>query len=140
MFTEPSVKDHTRQADSLADSSHATLQRHGFITWPMDVSETFRRNLLALLAEKKISAATLSKAAGLNARAVKDIEERRTQSPKLSTVFALADALGVDAGALMGLPPRPRLVGELVAFLEQLDAAQQERLLAALAALPPPRS
>ena len=106
----------------------------------MDASDTFRRNLALLREQKRLNAAELSKRAGLNPRAVKDIEEGRAQSPKLSTVFALADALQVDAGDLIGLPPRPRLVGELVAFLEQLDEDQQEQLLNALAAVPRRRS
>lgn len=106
----------------------------------MDANETFRRNLTAARQAKGLSAAVLSRMAGLNDRAVKDIEEGRAQSPKLSTVFALADALEVDPGSLMGLPPRPKLVGELVAFLEQFDEDQQARLLAALAAIPPRRS
>jgi len=58
----------------------------------MDVSEMFRANLLAAMRGSGMTAAGLSKAAGLNVRAVKDIEERKTASPKLSTVFALARA------------------------------------------------
>jgi len=140
------VMDHIGQARNEKfhrKTSHSLLDFPGFITWRMsalDYNETFRLNLMAKRQEADISAAELSRKAGLNDRAVKDIEERRSQSPKLSTVFALADALGVDAGELIGLPPRPRLVGELVAFLEQLDIDQQERLLNVLEATPARRS
>ena len=102
----------------------------------MDVSETFRSNLLAAMRERDMTAAGLSKAAGLNVRAVKDIEERKTASPKLSTVFALARALNADPAELMGLRPRYQLKADLVAFLSQYDEADQERLLQALASLP----
>ncbi len=90
---------------------------------------------LRLMAEQGIKAATLSKRAGLNARAVKDIEEDRVVSPKLSTVIALAHALGEDPAAMMGLGPR--LEPELARYLAQYDQAEQARILAALQALQP---
>ena len=102
----------------------------------MDESETFRRNLLRIMAERGLKAAQLSKLAGLNPRAVKDIEEGRAASPKMSTVFALAKALDADPAEMMGLGARVRLRRDLVAFLERYDEADQERLLSALAALP----
>jgi len=106
----------------------------------MEESDVFRRNLLVAMAEKGLSAAELSRKAGLNARAVKDIEERRTVSPKISTVFALSRALDRDPGEMIGLGPRPALNGKLVAFLSRYSEADQERFLAALSLLPlPPR-
>ena len=102
----------------------------------MNESDTFRANLLRLMAEKGFRAAELSKRAGLNARAVKDIEEGRVASPKLSTAFALARALGCDPGEMMGLGPRERLAPALVEYLLQYDLSEQERLLQALSALP----
>lgn len=75
--------------------------------------------------------------AGLNPRAVKDIEEGRAQSPKLATVFALSKALGEDPGEMIGLGPRYTIKKELAAFLAQYDEADQARLLAALEALAP---
>jgi transcriptional regulator with XRE-family HTH domain len=102
----------------------------------MDESEIFRANLLAAIQARGLTAAELSRKAGLNLRAVKDIEERRTVSPKLSTAFALARALGEDPGEMMGLGPRVRLRSDLTEYLSQYDEADQERLLRALAALP----
>jgi transcriptional regulator with XRE-family HTH domain len=102
----------------------------------MDASETFRSNLLRLMAEKGFKAAELSKRAKLNARAVKDIEERRVASPKLSTVCALANALGADPAEMMGLGPRSRVAPALEAYLAQYDRSEQERILQALSALP----
>ena len=102
----------------------------------MDENEVFRANLLRVMQEKGVRAAELSKRAGLNPRAVKDIEERQAISPKLSTVFALAKALGADPAELMGLGPRVRLVQELADFLASYDAEDQQRLLQALSAFP----
>lgn len=102
----------------------------------MDESRTFRENLLRIMAEKGLKEAELSKLAGLNARAVTDIREERTRSPKLSTVFALAKALDEDPGVMMGLGRRYSLNAELAAFLAQYDESDQARFLAALTALP----
>lgn len=82
-----------------------------------------------------MKAAELSKKAGLNARAVKDIEEGRVASPKLSTVVALARALGEDPAVMMGLGPRLRLVPDLAGFLSQYDESEQAQLLQALSSL-----
>ena len=124
---------HTRQAEiSQSQSAKCAGNIPG-----MDESDTFRRNLLRLMAERGLKAAQLSKLAGLNPRAVKDIEEGRAASPKLSTVFALAYALGADPAEMMGLGSRAKVRHDLVAFLEQYDEADQERLLLALASLPP---
>lgn len=102
----------------------------------MEENDTFRRNLLAAMKEAGLSAAELSRRAGLNPRAVKDIEEGQSVSPKLSTVFKLAKALKKDPGEMMGLGPRPKLQADLARYLEQYDEADQERLLGALRALP----
>lgn len=102
----------------------------------MDENEVFRANLLRFMAERGMKEAELSKAAKLNARVVTDIRERRSASPKISTVFALARALDVDPAELMGLGPRYRLHAELAEFLSQYSEADQERFLAALEALP----
>jgi transcriptional regulator with XRE-family HTH domain len=105
----------------------------------MDENEIFRANLLRVMGEKGVDAANLSRAAGLNARAVKDIEERRAVSPKLSTVFRLARALGVDPGELLGLGGREQLAPELREFLSQYTEEDQRRILLALESLPAPR-
>ena len=96
---------HTMQGET----SHFPALIYGDKRLYMDESETFRANLLRLMAEKGFKAAELSKRAKLNPRAVKDIEEHRVTSPKLSTVFALAKALGSDPAEMMGLGPRSRL-------------------------------
>lgn len=102
----------------------------------MEQTETFRANLLKLIDERNLSEAEVSLAAGLNRRAVTDIRERRTRSPKISTVFSLASALNVDAGELLGLKPRYQLQSDLAKFLQQYDEEDQARFLAALLALP----
>lgn len=102
----------------------------------MEESEAFRANLLRIMAERGIAAATLSKMAGLNARAVKDIEEGRVKSPKVSTVFAIARALDEDPAVMLGLGPRPKLRQELVEFLQQYTESEQAQILAALSAFP----
>lgn len=102
----------------------------------MDENEIFRENLLRRMAELGMSEAELSRKANLNPRAVTDIRERRTVSPKLSTVFKLADALDTDPAELLGLASRHHLNEELAAFLAQYDQEAQARFLAALMALP----
>jgi transcriptional regulator with XRE-family HTH domain len=102
----------------------------------MDASIAFRENLLRLMGEQKLRAAELSKRAGLNPRAVKDIEENRVVSPKLSTVIALAEALGADPAEMMGLGARDAIKPELARFLSQYTEEEQGRILTALAAFP----
>ena len=101
----------------------------------MTESEKFRESLLRLMVERGFSAAELSRRAHLNLRAVKDIEERKVQSPKLSTVFALANALGADPAEMMGLGARGHLAPALAKYLSRYPERDQERLLSALAAL-----
>lgn len=102
----------------------------------MKESDFFRASLEQLRRQRGLSAAGLSRLAGLNPRAVTDIEEGRADSPKLSTAFALARALGADPAEMMGLGPRVDLVPELAAYLAQYDESEQEQLLRALSALP----
>lgn len=115
------------------------LLRLGGIYLTMDENMAFRENLLAAMRESGMSAAELSRRAGLNARAVKDIEENRVRSPKLSTVFALSKALNRDPGEMMGLGPRPKVRDDLAAFLSQYPEDEQERFLSALRLMPGPR-
>lgn len=106
----------------------------------MDVNETFRRKLIEAREARGLNAAELSRRAGLNVRAVKDIEERRAQSPKLSTACALAGALGVDVSELIDPAPRHLLARELMDFLSQYDEESQLQLLSALRAIAPRHS
>lgn len=102
----------------------------------MDENDHFRRNLLAAMKDQGLSEAELSVRAGLNRRAVTDIREERTRSPKLSTVFALAKALGLDPGEMMGLGPRHKVQADLAEFLAQYGEDEQARLLDAIRAFP----
>lgn len=102
----------------------------------MNENDTFRENMLRALAESGMNEAALSVKAGLNRRAVTDIREQRTASPKLSTVFAIARALDKDPAELMGLGARHQLNDELAQFLSAYSPEDQSRFLAALAALP----
>lgn len=106
----------------------------------MDENAKFRDNLLSAMREQGMNAASLSRAAGMNARAVKDIEEGRVRSPKLSTVFALAKALNRDPGEMMGLGPRQKVQSDLADFLSQYSEEDQERLLSAIRLMPSPRA
>lgn len=123
---------HTTQRET--SQAHQEVPDGKFLS--MNESHTFRENLIRLMTEKGLKEAELSKLAGLNARAVTDIREERTRSPKLSTVFALANALGEDPGVMMGLGRRYSLNAELASFLAQYDESDQARFLAALTALP----
>jgi len=106
----------------------------------MDENAAFRENLLQAMRDAGMSAAELSRRAGLNARAVKDIEENRVRSPKLSTVFALAKALNRDPAEMMGLGSRSKVQADLAEFLSQYPEDEQERFLAALRLIPGSRA
>ncbi|TQM89721.1 Cro/C1-type helix-turn-helix DNA-binding protein [Roseinatronobacter monicus] len=101
-----------------------------------DRSEIFRTNLLRLLKERKISAAALSRKAGLNMRAVKDIEERRANSPRIVTVFKLAEALDVGPEVLLGLKTchcaHDDYLSAAERFFSSLSGDQRELVAAAL--------
>lgn len=125
---------HTEQAET--SHSPDAIGQGKYLT--MDESEVFRGNLLRLMAEKGLKAAELSRNAGLNPRMVKDIEEGRVRSPKLSTVFKLARALNCDPGEMMGLGKRPKVRADLAEYLSQYSEADQERLLSAIQVLPSP--
>ncbi|MAY34157.1 MAG: helix-turn-helix transcriptional regulator [Pseudomonadota bacterium] len=98
----------------------------------MNVSDIFRQKLHEHMTGQKVSAAELSRRAGLNPRAVKDILESRAQSPRINTVFALCDALKVDPTIMLGLPQKPQVSQEIEDRLSLYSAEDQERLLAAL--------
>jgi transcriptional regulator with XRE-family HTH domain len=102
----------------------------------MNENDIFRENMLRALAESGMTEATLSVKAGLNRRAITDIREGRVTSPRISTVFAIARALGKDPAELMGLGARHRLNDELARFLSAYSEEDQLLFLAALAALP----
>ena len=118
------------------ETSHFPLKVCSAMTWCMEIDENFRRNLKRLREEQRLDARTLSKMAGMGERGVKDIEEGRSQSPKISTAYRLADALGVDLPTMMGLKSTALLVPDLVEFLAQYDQGAQRQMLAALTALP----
>ncbi|MBR3370556.1 MAG: helix-turn-helix transcriptional regulator [Rhodobacteraceae bacterium] len=99
-------------------------------------SEIFRKNLLHYMKLRGFSAASLSRKAGLNSRAVKDIEERRTGSPRISTVFKLARALEIPPEVLLGLrdqssatPVAGATAPVVNGFLSSLSQSEREYLL-----------
>lgn len=98
--------------------------------------EKFRARLAHEMEARGMNPAALSKAANMNARAVKDILEGRSQSPKISTALTLAEALGVDPGVLIGIGPRRQIQSDLADYLEKYTEEDQQRFLEALRALP----
>jgi transcriptional regulator with XRE-family HTH domain len=62
----------------------------------------WRRHLRELMEQKGFNPRSLSLAAGLNATAVRDMLEGRTQSPRYDTARALANALETTPAILMG--------------------------------------
>jgi len=92
--------------------------------------ESFRNRLSHYMTEAGMNAAQLSRRAGLNARAVTDIQ----QSPRVQTVMALEAALGLSPGTLLGFGPA-NVSTELQALLHELDEATQQQLLVTLRSL-----
>jgi len=132
MVADSSVINHTSQAETY----HSRLENGCGKVLSMDENTAFRENLLSALAESGMSEAELSVKAGLNRRAVTDIREGRVRSPKLSTVFALSRALGIEPGEMMGLGKRPRIRAGLADLLSQYDEDGQAQLEAAIQAFP----
>lgn len=104
----------------------------------MDVNEIFRLRLAAEMAAQGYNPASLSKKANMNRRAVTDLLEGKAQSPKLSTAFAIAEALGLTLDQLTGKASQRSLAPRLLELLSQYDQDEQEQLAAAISALPRP--
>lgn len=103
----------------------------------MTAVDNFRRNLAALRRERGLDAANLSLRAGLNRRAVTDIESGASKNPTLATCAGLAAALGVPLAQMIGEAPRAALAQELDAFLGQYSEDEQRTILRAIQALRP---
>lgn len=98
--------------------------------------EQFRKMLLQSMFEKGLNASALSRKAGLNPRAVKDIEERRIQNPRVSTVMSLERALEMTPGTLLGIiPSETEIDRSLLRLLGTLSREDQKRLFDFLAIL-----
>jgi transcriptional regulator with XRE-family HTH domain len=82
---------------------------------PVNVGESLRR----LRAESGMSMRTLAKSSGLSANALSMIERGRT-SPSVSTLYKLADALGVPVTAFFGTPEER----QQVIFFRALDRSR----------------
>lgn len=102
----------------------------------MDVNEQFRLRLKVEMDAQGMNPASLSIAAKMNRRAVTDLLEGRAQSPKLSTAFSLAEALGKTLDELTGVRPQVSIAPRLAELLSRYDQAEQEQLAAAIANLP----
>lgn len=98
--------------------------------------ERFRAKLLSAMTEKGLNASALSRSAGLNPRAVKDIEERRIRNPRVSTVMSLERALDMAPGALLGISTSESEIDRsLLRLLGTLSQEDQKRIFDFLAIL-----
>ncbi|MHA3913874.1 helix-turn-helix domain-containing protein [Halovulum sp. GXIMD14793] len=88
-----------------------------------------RTNFVMFRQQSGMNAAELSIKAGLNRRAVQDYEEGSSQSPKLSTIYKLTNALGISIDELIAGRRRTELNHELQQWLESLSQAQAEGLM-----------
>lgn len=129
---QTSVKLHIIQ-DETSHSQAVGASRYVIC---MEVNEVFRLRLKAEMEAQGYNPASLSKRASLNKRAVTDLLESRAQSPKLSTAFALAQALGVGLDELVGFRPQVSIAPRLAELLGQYSEAEQEQLAEAISALP----
>lgn len=129
---QASVKFHMLQ-DETSQSQPVGASRYVLC---MEVNEVFRLRLKAEMEARGYNPSSLSKRANMNKRAVTDILEGRSESPKLSTAHALADALEVGLDELVGFRPQVSLAPRLAELLAQYDQAEQEQLAEAILALP----
>lgn len=99
-----------------------------------------------MLKEKDTTAAALSRKAGLNLRAVTDIIDGRAQSPRLSTVYVLCQALDMSLEDMLDSSgPKthasdanisaPQIHPEVEQFLLSLSAEEQKHLLQSIRTL-----
>lgn len=103
----------------------------------MDVNNRLRENIQRLMAKRDINAPEVARRSGLNRRMIYDIIEGRSQSPKVETVFKIAEAIGVQPGELLGLGESFSLHPALAELILQYPADEQEQLAKALQALRP---
>lgn len=94
----------------------------------MDDSVFFRTRMVLEMKKQGLDRAKLSRMAGLNARAVQDIEEGRSASPKLGTCSSIAGALGYTLSEFLRQSPRNEIIAELSDFLSQYSE-QDQRLI-----------
>ncbi len=98
------------------------------------------RNLRTLMEQKNFNPRSLSLKAGLNATAVRDMLEGRSQSPRYETVCALAETLGTTPAILMNdakLVVTAKtdehdldLLTEIIARLQETTEAMDQKLTA----------
>ncbi|RJE84012.1 helix-turn-helix domain-containing protein [Paracoccus onubensis] len=102
----------------------------------MEINEIFRRRLEAEMKAQGDNPDSLAKKAGMNRRAVRDILEGNSQSPKLSTVYKLATALNASIDELTGNAPHAVIAPRLLELLSKYGPDEQERLAEAILSLP----
>lgn len=98
-------------------------------------NEAFRLNLAKIRKSRGMSRKALALAAGMNKRAVDDIETGVAQSPKLSTALSLAKALDANLMTLLGHRGEHDLIQEWEVFLSKFDEDDQRKYLDAVQSL-----
>lgn len=114
----------------------AAAGRDGYGSGVMNVNDIFRLRLEAEMRAQGLNPASLSVRVGMNRRAVTDILEGKAQSPKLSTAYALSQALGVGLDQLTGSAPQVSIAPRMAELLAQYDESEQEQLAEAILSLP----
>lgn len=94
-----------------------------------DILNLLIGNLRYLMAEKGLNAVTLAEKAGLNRNAIYDILKGKSGSPRLHTMHAIADALGVSVGQLLIPRSGEKVKAALTAQIDEMDREQVEKLL-----------
>ncbi|MGP3699009.1 helix-turn-helix domain-containing protein [Rhodobacter sp. NSM] len=98
---------------------------------PMDrdpISQLVAENLERLLKERDMSALALGKKCKLGRSTVYDILDGRSESPRLKTIAALADGLGVPLSDMFLTRDQLQAQSELLRAYQMLPPAEQKRL------------
>lgn len=104
-------------------------------------AEVFRSNLLAEMKRQGLDKASLSKKASMNPRAVSDIQDGKSKSPRLFTAIKLARVLNVSVYDLLGIPTKDGIILELEKYLSEKTEDEQARILSGIQTfLEPPSS
>lgn len=104
-----------------------------------DINANLRANLARLMEEHGMDGAAVARAAGVNRSAIYDILNGRSQSPRLSTIFALARAFNKTPSSLYGAQLDDRFKADLLEVASDLGKDDQERLLVLALALARPK-
>lgn len=99
-----------------------------------EIVTTVAQNILAVMARRKMNAAELARAAGLNPTGVYDILSAKSRSSRLDTIGKIAAALDIPVALLFEERSEGELREQIVDAISRLTDADRRRILATVKA------